>query len=232
MSKASQVTLQKLLLRSGVATAAAVGVTGVATNSANAAIFYSGELDQVIDQSSGPVFIDIDNDSTNDLLFQIINSGGIQRSAVGNLPPSLVAPSSPPFVAAQFAEDDLIDASSFSGKTGRSDRKLAADDGFGEWLNNSTGYLGFQLGSGNFGWALLTASDSSITLHSYAYDDSGAGILAGAGATSGGGGGSTSVPEPTSLATFAMIAGLLVKNLAKFKNKSQAWESLAEGSDA
>lgn len=231
MSQASQATLQKLLLRSGVATAAAVGVTGVATNSANAAIFYSGQLDQVIDQSSGQVFIDVDNDSTNDLLFYVSDTF-VQASYAGNLPPSLVAPSSPSFVAAQFAEDDLIDASSFSGKTGRADRKLAASDGFGEWLNNSTGYLGFQLGSGNFGWALLTASIDEIILHSYAYDDSGAGILAGAGATSGGGGGSTSVPEPTPLVTFAVIAGLLVKNLAKFKNKSQAWESLAEGSDA
>jgi hypothetical protein len=85
---------------------------------------------------------------------------------------------------------------------------------------NFTGgnFLGFQLDSGNFGWLELTISTSlgagsehGFTITGYAYQDSGAGITAGA------------VPEPSE---FGIGLGLLALGVAGSrrwrKNKTQS----------
>ncbi|NCD35087.1 MAG: PEP-CTERM sorting domain-containing protein [Spartobacteria bacterium] len=63
----------------------------------------------------------------------------------------------------------------------------------------STGYIGFKSGS-NYGWAKVEVlGGGSYRINGWAYEDSGASILAG----DQGGGGGSSVPEPSGLALLA-----------------------------
>ena len=75
--------------------------------------------------------------------------------------------------------------------------------GYGGWGGvgtTQTGFLGFQLSSGNYGYIEVAAGPGGMTFISAAYDDSGADILAGAG-----------VPAPASLGMLAMGAGALLR---------------------
>jgi MYXO-CTERM domain-containing protein len=73
---------------------------------------------------------------------------------------------------------------------------------YGGWGSSpstqTTGYLGFQLSSGNYGWIEVTAGPTGITFGLAAYEDSGADILAG------------QIPTPGALSALALgAAGLL-----------------------
>jgi hypothetical protein len=78
---------------------------------------------------------------------------------------------------------------------------------FGQWQDGETGYLGLRFDppapTVYYGWAEITmTSRQSITLDGYAYDNSGAPILAG----DTGEQWNTGVPEPSTLVLFALGA--------------------------
>ncbi len=86
------------------------------------------------------------------------------------------------------------------------------------FLNNGTSYFGIRFDNGgttNYGWMQVTASglgdynsDQSITVNSYAYDNTGASIKVGATTAAPAGGGTSAVPEAsTSLGLLALGAG-------------------------
>jgi len=81
-----------------------------------------------------------------------------------------------------------------------SDYASLAYGGWGGVGTTQTGFLGFQLSSGNYGYIEVAAGPGGISFLSAAYDDSGADILAGAG-----------VPAPASLGMLAMGAGALLR---------------------
>jgi len=72
----------------------------------------------------------------------------------------------------------------------------------GTWTAGQEAYIGLKFDNGgtpNFGWAdITTVSPADITLHSFAYDNTGADIAAGI------------VPEPSQIALFALGAAGLV----------------------
>lgn len=78
-----------------------------------------------------------------------------------------------------------------------------ANTAYGGWGTtggaSSTGYLGFQLGSGNYGWVEFTAGPTGVQFLGAAYEDSGLDITAGA------------VPAPASLGALALGAGALLR---------------------
>ena len=87
--------------------------------------------------------------------------------------------------------------------------------GTGNWYaeggsGTQTGFIGVQLDSGNYGWVRISVEDYSegldVTVHDYAYDDSGAAIAAGAGA----------VPEPAGMSLLASgAAGTMLRRRRK-----------------
>lgn len=74
---------------------------------------------------------------------------------------------------------------------------------YGGWgatgSSSSTGFLGFRLANGNYGWVELTAGPTGIQFLGAAYDNSGADIAAGA------------VPTPGSLGALAIGAAAMLR---------------------
>jgi hypothetical protein len=80
-----------------------------------------------------------------------------------------------------------------------SDYASTAYGGWGGVGSTQTGFLGFQLSSGNYGWIEVAAGPGGMSFLGAAYEDSGADIAAGA------------VPAPASLGMLAMGAGALLR---------------------
>ncbi len=80
-----------------------------------------------------------------------------------------------------------------------SDYASTAYGGWGGVGTTQTGYLGFQLSSGNYGWIEIALDAGGMTFLGAAYENSGADIAAGA------------VPAPASLGMLAMGAGALLR---------------------
>jgi hypothetical protein len=108
----------------------------------------------------------------------------------------------------RFASGATIDvASSFKTNWSYMDRPgwTTADSGWATGEDGTSGFLGFTFdnaGTTNYGWLAVTYNAESQTLEigDFAYEDSGAGILAGA------------IPEPSSLGLLALGAsGLLAR---------------------
>jgi hypothetical protein len=77
-----------------------------------------------------------------------------------------------------------------------------AGTGYGGWGGvgtTQTGFLGFQLSSGNYGWIEVSAGPGGMSFLRGAYEDTGADIAAG------------DVPAPASLGMLAMGAGALLR---------------------
>ena len=84
-----------------------------------------------------------------------------------------------------------------------SDYASLAYGGWGGVGTTQTGFLGFQLGSGNFGWIEVAVDASGMRFLAAAYEDSGADIAAGA------------IPAPGALGALALgAAGLLRRKRA------------------
>lgn len=108
----------------------------------------------------------------------------------------------------RFTNGQIIDGTStFKGNWSYMDRPgwTTAESAWATGENGTSGFVGFTFdnsGTTNFGWFAVTYNDASQTveLGDFAYEDSGAGILAGA------------VPEPSSLGLLALGAsGLLAR---------------------
>lgn len=80
-----------------------------------------------------------------------------------------------------------------------SDYSGLAYGGWGASTGSVTGFLGFQLANGNYGWLELTAGPTGIQFLGAAYDNSGADIAAGA------------VPTPGSLGALAIGAAAMLR---------------------
>ncbi len=100
--------------------------------------------------------------------------------------------------SATFAEDASIHLSLYF-----------AGSYHGPWAGGGNGYIGMRDISGNYGWANVTyVQGTSLTLYGLAYDDTGAGIQAGA------------VPEPADAALLgALVAGSAAAMAARRKRK-------------
>lgn len=108
-----------------------------------------------------------------------------------------------------FTGGDVIDGTAVQSQVNYGSRTLS----FGSF-GGSGGFLGFKTSDGNFGWMDLTLSEVGsgdtrkiITINGWAYDDSGAAILAG------------NVPEPN---TLALLAAGSVGILARRRRKQAA----------
>jgi hypothetical protein len=97
--------------------------------------------------------------------------------------------------ARKFSSGDMVGT---SGSNLGTWRQVATDTNIGSSFS-STGFIGVKTGADNFGWIQVQASygPQTVTIIDYAYDDSGAHILAGDT-------GSSAVPEPRT----ALLMGL------------------------
>lgn len=165
--------------------AIAGGAGVIAAGSADAAIIYSGLLNQSVGFGST---VDLDFDGGGvDLTFHnaTFNPGFTDARAMSAASVGIASPSSTD--AFNFTAGAAIDSS--SKYTTSSNKILASFDGSGGQVSgnfpaNATGFLGFQLNGTDYGWVRLTLGapldgTNSYTIVDWAYDDSGAPILAG-----------------------------------------------------
>lgn len=197
--------------RSLVAYSLAGGAGLLAAGSTEAAVIYSGALNQNVAFSSGSHTLNVGGLGSMDFNFTSSFPGGglwtygvevsgtgmdiAQGSVIGNA-------------------DNIASGSSIDGSLGFTGKDLVVadfwDDGTsldGEFAANSTGFLGFESASGNFGWVRLSFGapldpTGGFTIVDWAYENTGAAIQAGQ--TSSGGGG---VPLPGAAALAALAAG-------------------------
>lgn len=227
--------MRHVFTRSSAITAAAAAKLCVASAQSNAAIIYTDIADvtfndTVKDSISVGSSFDIDSNGFADIsVFHTIASSGsentLAESVANGLNGSLlISDDNGPFDSNKyFATGDLI-----SGVDREDFGTLARYDGDsgsakGEFLNISddesvvSGYLGFELASGNLGWMeldvaganldgpFLEANSLAITVKSYAYEDSGQAIRAGQTVNA--------VPVPATWALLALgaFAGLATR---------------------
>ena len=154
---------------------------------------------------------DIDNDGVRDFFMGTANQGSVFGQLDGANTAGLILSSGPvDAYAGAFAAGALIDGSASVPSAQVAVLTEAADPsvGFGD---GSRGFMGFKTSAGYFGWMDVSTvqvpdagfngvDDLQLTIHGWAYDDTGAGISAG------------NVPEPTSLALLAAGSiGLLAR---------------------
>jgi hypothetical protein len=170
-----------------VAYTLAGGAGMLAAGSADAAIIYSGLLNQSVTVGSSYA-IDFDGFFGTDLTFSVVDFGSrfdARSSAASGFG---VADNTADGTPTNFASGDLIDGG--SKYTGSSTKTLAAydttDGAFidGNFPANATGFLGFVLSGNNFGWVRLSFggtldATTGFTVIDWAYDNTGAAIRAG-----------------------------------------------------
>jgi hypothetical protein len=159
------------------------------------------------------VLWDVDGDGTNDLEFNfrgtplsptyawqanVFTLGGSSVSGYAGLFVS--------FYGSQVSMGDSVASSGLVPGIDGSNIALGSDYSglaYGGWGatggSTSTGFLGFRLANGNFGWVELTAGSTGIQFLGAAYDNSGADIAAGA------------VPTPGSLGALAIGAAAMLR---------------------
>lgn len=157
------------------------------------------------------VFWDVDGDGADDLEFghrgTPISPTYSWQANVYTLAGSTVSGYAGLFVAfygSQLSMGDSVASSGLVGTPGAqiamgSDYASLAYGGWGAVGGSSTGFLGFQLSSGNYGWVEVTAGPTGIQFLGAAYENSGADIAAGA------------VPTPGSLGALAIGAAAMLR---------------------
>ena len=181
----------------------------LAAGSTEAAVIYSGALNQNVAFSSGSHTLNVGGSGSMDFNFTSNLPGdglwayGVEVSGTGmDIAQGSVIGNA----------DNVASGSSIDGSLGFTGKDLVVadfwDDGTfrdGEFAANSTGFLGFQSASGNFGWVRLSFGapldpTGGFTIVDWAYENTGAAIQAGQ--TSSGG-----VPLPGAAALAALAAG-------------------------
>ena len=215
--------MKNLKKRALLATAAA-GKLAAGSFQANAGIVYENPDDIVVNNSIE--FIDIDNNSLPNLMFAhgmlengfgLTDSNGDVILAGGSSVSGLLLGTTFDF----FAEGEEInntnaqnlEFATASKRDVTTDSKNPefeqATDGF--FASGGAGFLGFNLATGNNGWLRFsvedfTAEDTSsysLTIHDWAYEDSGKSIKAG------------EVPEPAVWSLFALGAYYIARRRNK-----------------
>lgn len=162
------------------------GAGMLAAGSADAAIVYSGLLNQSVTLGSAYA-IDFDGGGT-DLSFRLTSSGGEFRSeSVSTATTGVFGPTTNSF-ATNYASGDSIGGGG-NLPFGNSTKTLASYDNAGAFLagqfpGNATGFLGFSLGTSYVGWVRLSfggplSTTTGYTVVDWAYNTVSAGILAG-----------------------------------------------------
>jgi len=215
MKNRSSSTRRKLLL------AAPLAAAGAALPAAKGDIIYApfnGGANITINTSQ-VVFFDVGNGVANATSSSGANYDfGLYFSSANAAQPRIVKSSGDGLAytgtlfayAQKFSSGSPIDGSSFT--VGPS--LYLSKNGHGPWAADGTvGYLGVQVQGSDFGWIEVSYNtDSTLTLISAAYDNTGAPIAAGA----------TSVPEPAeSAALAALLAGSLLAFKARQRRKAQ-----------
>ncbi len=212
--------MENLSLQNRLTTYSTLAVAGACALAvvpqAEAAIVYSGQLNQAIPPTSTGAFINLSSFTYSttaagaqggDTAAPLLNLWGTTAARAWLYPTSstvnrFVSTATGNFPL-ELALNAPIDAAATYG-TSATPSALTVATGT-QWAPSSTGYLGFKFLNGattEYGWALIsvpaagpTAADP-IRLLGVAYENTGAGITAGAGA----------VPEPTSVAALAVGA--------------------------
>lgn len=221
---------QNRLIRHLVLPAAPLALAGASASTAEAAIVYTNIPDQTIVGAASRVYWDMGTGggtgSFSNTFFpaaDMVLFFGQNDSYVPDInhPAASVQIgysylSTTSFFATKFAAGATI--SGLTGGPGSASFAELQRNSTGNWPANGTeGYLGFRFdadGNGpgnnfNYGWAKISYnSNKSLTLYDFAYESSGAPIIAGAGAVV--------VPEP---AAFATIAGLLTGSAALLQRR-------------
>jgi hypothetical protein len=213
MKNRSSSTRRKLLL------AAPLAAAGAALPAAKGDIIYApfnGGANITINTSQ-VVFFDVGNGVANATSSSGANYDFGLYFASGNAAQPRIVKSSGDGIAytgtffayaQKFSSGSPIDGSSFTTAA------YLSKNGGGPWAADGTvGYLGVQVQGSDFGWIEVSYNtDSTLTLISAAYDNTGAPIAAGA----------TSVPEPAeSAALAAVLAGSLAAFRARQRRKAQ-----------
>ena len=155
--------------------------------SAHSAVIYSGLQNIPIPTTFDGVYVDIDNGSTSTstIIGWDVNIffGGVGLGGSTDFQPARIGTGNMDTVL-KYALNDVIDGSLLysSGETGSSDHLGMA----GNFQDGVEGYLGFQFTKNDssgpyYGWMrlTLTANTPGGVISDWAWDDSGAGILAG-----------------------------------------------------
>jgi len=183
------------------------GAGMLAAGSADAAIIYSGLLNQSVTFGSSYT-IDFNGGGT-DLSFQIIANGNTFEAQVSALGNTTVVSDNASSWATNYASGVAIDGSA---KYVANSTKLLAqyvDDGTflgGNFTANATGFLGVRVDGTNYGWVQLAFggpvdATTGFTVVDWAYDNTGATILAGDKGAAG------AVPLPGAAALAALAVG-------------------------
>ncbi|MEQ9460526.1 MAG: hypothetical protein RIG82_06220 [Phycisphaeraceae bacterium] len=191
--------------------AAGASALGLAGQSADAQIVYSGVQDIAISQSSSQD-LNLDGDAYNDILLKnYVFGGNYQGATVNFFPGKVVGFFSGLAYASALSAGDPIDAAATAG--GPFAVSLAyANNPNSEFDNATSAYIGLEFpinATSHFGWIRVTIDNAAGTfvINDWAYESTpGAGIAAGA------------IPEPGALGLLA--AGAL--GLAGYRGRRTA----------
>jgi hypothetical protein len=175
--------------------ALAAGAAAATAASADAGIVYSGAQDIAISQFSA-LNLNLDGDAYGDVLLKNYVFGGNYMGATVNFAPGkLVSFNSGFSYVSALSAGFSIDASSV-GPSFFGSMAYGAANPNAQFNNASNAYLGLSFASGAnlyYGWVRVSVNQAAGTfiVHDWAYENSGAGIAAGA------------VPAPGALGLFA-----------------------------
>ena len=175
--------------------ALAAGAAAATAASADAGIVYSGAQDLAISQFSA-LNLNLDGDAYGDVLLQNYVFGGSYMGASVNFAPGkLVSFNAGYSYVSALSAGFSIDASSV-GPSFFGSMAYGAANPNAQFNNASNAYLGLSFASGAnlyYGWVRVSVNQAAGTfiVHDWAYENSGAGIAAGA------------VPAPGALGLFA-----------------------------
>jgi hypothetical protein len=181
---------------------------------------YSGLKNIAFSGPSAHLALDLNTDSITDVTFQANFVGGsgysidIIGGGVGGTGFATAFNANKQAYVTNFTQGSTIDVGATYSPFGQ--QLFNNTDGLSTWSSsNPNGYLGFHLGTGEYGWLYVSSIDnganSSITLRDWAYGDVvGAAIAAGAGIPA-------AVPEPGTAALLlaAGVATVLKRRFAR-----------------